>query len=264
MAIDVAVLLSAGRHLVSGRGRRAPGDARALKLALELLSEPRAVHAGDPATPSLRDYLGMGLDAVTVLDLPPEADPVPALIRHLETTPPDLVLAGCRAETGEDSGMVPYIIAEALGFAMVPGIVEIISIDDGAVRLLQALPRGQRRAITAPLPLVATVDMAAPAPRQNTFAIARRGRIHRVAAEAVSDSERAGWQTSPARQRPRRLGASISGLSAAERLSALTEAPAGAGQQLIGPTPDDAAQAIYYYLIEQRILPPPTGKEESP
>jgi electron transfer flavoprotein beta subunit len=263
VAIDVAVLLSAGRHPVSGRGRRAPGDARALELALEL-SKPRAIHAGDAATPSLRDYLGMGLDAVTVLDLPPEADPVPTLIRYLETTPPDLVLAGCRAETGEDSGMVPYIIAEALGFAMVPGVAEIISIDEGAVRLLQALPRGQRRAITAPLPLVATVDMAAPAPRQNTFAIARRGRIHRVAAEAVSDSERAGWEMRPARQRPRRLGTSISGLSAAERLSALTEAPAGAGRQLIEPTPDEAARAIYDYLIEQRILPPPANNEEAP
>jgi electron transfer flavoprotein beta subunit len=262
VAIDVAVLLSAGRHPVSGRVRRAPGDARALEMALRL-SPPRAIHGGDPAATVLRDYLGMGLDAVTVLDLPGDADPIPALIRHLEATPPDLILAGCRAENGEDSGMVPYIIAEALGFATVPGVVEIIAVDDGAVRLLQALPRGQRRAITAPLPLVATVDMAAPAPRQSAFATARRGRINTISAEAVSDSERAGWESRPARQRPRRLGVPISGLSAAERLSVLTEAPAGAGRQLIEPTPDEAARAIYDYLVEQSILPPLAGMKES-
>ena len=260
MAIDVAVLLSAGRHPVSGRGRRAPGDARALELALQL-SEPRVIHAGDPAMPSLREYFGMGLDAVTVLDLPSEADPVSALIRHLEAAQPDLLMTGCRAENGEDSGMVPYIVAEALGFAMVPGVAEIISINDGAVRLLQALPRGQRRAIIVPLPLVATIDMAAPPPRQSAFAMARRGRIDIVAAEAVSDGERAHWEKRPARRRPRRLGVPASGLSAAERLSALTDAPTGAGRQLVGPTPHEAAQAIYDYLIEQRILTPPAKAE---
>lgn len=266
MGIDVAVLLSAGRHPVSGRGRRAPGDARALEMALSL-SSPRAVHAGDPSAPMLRDYLGMGLDDITVLDLAPEADPAPALIGHLEAAPPDLLLAGGRAENGEDSAMVPYIVAEALGFALVPAVAEIVSIDDGTVRLLQALPRGRRRAITAPLPLVATVDRAAPAPRQSAFAKARRGRIDIVAADAPTDSDRAAWQVRPARQRPRRLGGQVSGLSAAERLSALTDVPAGSGRQLIEPTPHEAAQAIYDYLVEQRILTPPATaetKDQSP
>ncbi len=260
MAIDVAVLLSAGRHPVSGRGRRAPGDHRALEMALGL-SLPRAIHAGDPSAPMLGDYLGMGLDGVTVLDVPSDADPVPAFISYLEAAPPDLLLAGCRAENGEDSAMVPYIIAEALGFAMVPAVAEIVSIDDGSARLLQALPRGQRRAITAPLPLVATVDRAAPPPRQSAFAKARRGRIDIIDAVAPTDIDRATWQVRPARQRPRRLGTQVSSLSAAERLSALTDVPAGTGRQLVEPTPGEAAQAIYDYLIEQRILTPPAKSE---
>ena len=63
MAIDVAVLLSVGRHPASLRNRAAAADARALELALRLGDgvRIRALHAGDPAEPALRDYLAMGI-----------------------------------------------------------------------------------------------------------------------------------------------------------------------------------------------------------
>ena len=72
MPLDVAILLSIGRHPASGRSRRADLDARALDLALRLGPEVRlhAIHAGDPAEPALADYLGMGLETLTVLRQP--------------------------------------------------------------------------------------------------------------------------------------------------------------------------------------------------
>jgi electron transfer flavoprotein alpha/beta subunit len=52
MPLDVAVLLSVGRHPASGRSRRADLDARALELALRLGNSVRlhAIHAGDPGS----------------------------------------------------------------------------------------------------------------------------------------------------------------------------------------------------------------------
>jgi len=73
--VDIAVLLSVGRHPASGRARRADLDARALELALGLADTARvhAIHAGDPQEPALREYLGMGIGRLTVL--PPWLQP---------------------------------------------------------------------------------------------------------------------------------------------------------------------------------------------
>ena len=106
MTFEVAVLLSVGRHPASGRARRAELDSRALELALRLAAASagdgapvrvHAVHAGSPAEPALRDYLGMGVERLTVLDIPASADPLAPLIAHLAARRPSLVLAGMRA-----------------------------------------------------------------------------------------------------------------------------------------------------------------------
>ncbi len=257
MAVDVAVLVSVGRHPASQRARRAPADARALELALRLAGPGVcAIHAGDPASPALRDYLGMGLARISVLDLPPEADPVPALVDHLAKTRPDMVFAGVRAESGEDSGLVPYLVAEALGCALVPGIADVVMLGDGVARVLQALPRGQRRAITAPLPLVATVDTAAPPPRQSAFARARRGAIEIIPAEAIRDEARDKWDPRPAR--PRAAGSSGAGDPAA----VAPGTSADRGRLLVAPTPGEAAQAIYDYLVGEGILASPASRRD--
>ena len=62
MTLNVAILVSAGAHSLSGRPRRADLDARAIELALRLSpSAPlHVVHAGDPKEAALRDYLGAG------------------------------------------------------------------------------------------------------------------------------------------------------------------------------------------------------------
>jgi electron transfer flavoprotein beta subunit len=251
--ISVAVLLSVGRHPASGRARRAPLDARALEMALGMGdADISAVHAGDPAEPALRDYLGMGLAKLTVLSLPQGGDPVPALSAHLAQRPPDVVLCGSRAESGEDSGMMPYLIAQALGCAVVADVAAL-SITDGKASLIQALARGKRRLIETRLPVVAAVNAAAPAARQSAFARARRGVIETVAAEASADAFLADYDIRPWRRRPKRMRLAVAG-SAADRLKAMTETKSGEGAVMIHPPAEEAARAIYDYLTSKRII----------
>ncbi|MEX1205848.1 MAG: electron transfer flavoprotein subunit beta [Dongiaceae bacterium] len=261
MVLDVAVLVSVGRHPASGRPRRADLDARAIELALALPFGPSAdnirlhvIHAGNPAEPALRDYLGMGTDSLTALEIPAEADPLPVLVEHLRRLRPGLVLTGGKAEAGPGSGFLPYALAAALDYAVAPAVVAI-DLDTDRARLLQALPRGRRRALEAALPLLATVDRAASRARLAAYGPARRGRIETLPGAAETDPWRAAWREQPARPRPKRLRAAAGG-SAADRLRALAETPAGRGQLLIDPAPDAAARAIRDYLVAEGILRP--------
>lgn len=251
--VKVAVLLSVGRHPASGRARRAPLDARALEMALSLgRAEIDALHAGPADEPALRDYLGMGLEKLTVLTTPKGSDPVPALTAQLAQRMPDVILCGGRAEGGEDSGMVPYLIAQALGCAMVADVAAL-NIADGKASLTQGLPRGKRRLIETRLPVVAAVNAAAPAPRQSAFARARRGIIETIAADAPADTILDAYEIRPWRPRAKRMRLASAG-SAADRLKAMTETKAGDGTVMIRPSADEAARAIYDYLIEKRII----------
>jgi electron transfer flavoprotein beta subunit len=257
MPLDVAVLLSIGRHPASGRSRRADLDARALELALRLGRETRlhAIHAGEPGEPALADYLGMGLESLTVLRQPPGADVLPALAAHLMGLRPALVFAGIAAETGEGSGMLPYLLAQKLEAALLPAIAET-ALAGAGIAALQALPRGRRRRLAAGLPALITADRAAPAGRQSAFARARAGRIVTNEMPAVP---RGGGDLRevPARPKPKRLKIAAGG-NAAERLRAATEMQAGRGQLLVQPAPEAAAEAIFDYLVKEGILSPPT------
>ncbi|MDX1655267.1 MAG: electron transfer flavoprotein subunit beta [Candidatus Competibacteraceae bacterium] len=255
MALEIAVLVSVGRHPATDRPRRAVNDSRALELALRL-AESRGgrvhlIHAGDPHEPALRDYLGMGVAAMTVLEVAEGHDVVPALVEHLKQLKPQLVLTGLRAEHGVAGGLLPYVLAAGLEYPVAAGIVAVELEGEGA-RLAQALPRGKRRALGLPLPLVATVDQAGPTPRQSAYARGRRGRIQRVEAAPVPVAE-AGWEERPARKRPKRLKL-LAGATAAERLNAAKSMQAGKGKLLVDPPPEEAAQAIYDYLVEEGIL----------
>lgn len=243
----IAVLLSCGCHPVSGRPRMNPGCARAAELALTAAAalapgaELHALHVGDPANPALRDYLGLGLDRLTVLDPGGDCDALPLLARTLATLRPRLILCGDRAETGEGSGMLPYALAAQLGLPVLAGLVET----DGRTALQQAAPRVlNRHALDRAAVLVAAPQ--APPARPMAFARARAGRIEILPVAGTPDPLLAAVETRPARTRPRRIaGAGHPGTG---------HGSAGSGPALTGLDPEQAAARIADFLQQHGLI----------
>ncbi|QEY60864.1 electron transfer flavoprotein subunit beta [Metapseudomonas lalkuanensis] len=254
-ALKIVSLVSIGAHPTSGRARRADQDARAVELGLRLAGPRlRVVHAGNPREEALRAYLGMGLDELIVLEQGPQDDALPPLGDFLRESGAQLVLTGSQAETGEGSGMLPYLLAERLGWPLVVGLAEVEKVDNGVAQVLQALPRGQRRRLKVRLPFVACVDNAAPTARQSAFGPARRGRIEAEDVELVEDVLFAEAQLQPARPRPKRLKV-IKAKTGAERMKAATaKASGGGGQVLKDVSPQAGAEAIFKLLLEEGVL----------
>lgn len=247
----IAVLLSAGRHGVSGRAAPVPVELQAIRLARDLAATTGAeilgLHAGVDAGP-VEDALGHGLERLVRLAVGAPDDPLPSLAAALAAGAFDLVLAGRSGEGGEDSGLLPYVLAHALGLpivadacALAPGAAA------GTLDLEQALPRGARRRLVVRLPALVTIHPAAPAPLPFSFAGRRRGNLEtrpglstpRAAAEV---------EERPYRPRPKLIAKSAAGASAAERLKAATEAASGGGRLLVDPAPDEAAREILAFL----------------
>ena len=253
--LQVITLVSVGAHPTSGRPRRAEQDARAVELGLRLAGERlQVLHAGDADAEALRSYLGMGLGELGVLQQSAEDDALPELADYLSDCGAQLVLTGTQAETGEGSGMLPYLLAERLGWPLVVGLVEVEQVDHGIAQVLQALPRGQRRRLRVRLPFLASVDNAAPVARQSAFGPARRGNLEALPAATQADPLLVAGQFQPARPRPKRLKV-IKAKTGAERMKAATaKAAGGSGQVLKDVSPEAGAEAIFNLLIEEGVL----------
>lgn len=253
--LNIVTLVSIGAHPASGRARRAEQDARAVELGLRLAGRRlQVLHAGNPQDEALRSYLGMGLDELAVLEQPAGADALPALVDYLGGAGAQLVLTGSQAETGEGSGMLPFLLAERLGWPLVVGLAEVEKVEGGSAQVLQALPRGQRRRLKVRLPFVASVDNAAPVARQSAFGPARRGFIEAHEVEVVEDDLLAASSLQPARPRPKRLKV-IKAKTGAERMKAATaKASGGTGQVLKDLAPEAGAEAIFKLLREEGVI----------
>lgn len=257
--LKIVTLISVGQHPQSGRVRRADQDSRAVELGLTMASHFPAIdtfevlHAGDPAEPGLRSYAGMGLSSVKVLELDPAADAVAPLSEQLKQGA-DIVLTGVRAESGEGSGMLPYQVAERLGWPIVPRVADIVAIEAGVAEVLQALPRGQRRLLKVRLPFIASVDSAAPAARQNAFGPAQRAVIDVTVVHAQTDSLRQSWDETAAKKRPKRLKV-VKAKTAAERFKAATAKSQSEGGRIMKQeSAEEQAEAIFDLLIEEGVL----------
>ncbi|MFB9133672.1 electron transfer flavoprotein subunit beta [Vibrio olivae] len=254
--LDVRVLVSIGLHPSSQRARRAETDARAVELGLNL--QPgilEVLHAGNPYDATLRSYAGMGLESLRVIEQREQDDALESLLHYLAADVPDVILTGVRAERGESSGMMPYLLAEHLGCTVVSGITEILSIEKGVAEVLQAQPRGQRRKLKVPLPFIASVDMAAKEPRQSAFGPGQRAQIdHSMTEASITDAQQAEWQVSPARNRPKRLKV-VKAKSAADRLKAATQKSSGDEGKVLRDLPaKEMAQAVFDLLLEEGVV----------
>ena len=253
-SLDIVSLISIGQHPQSGRVRRAEQDGRAVELGMNLAEKHTVLHAGDPLQQALRSYAGMGLSDVQVLDLGPSADAVPALVEYLQDHRPDIVLTGVRAESGESSGMVPYLLAEKLNWPVVARVADIVSVENGVAELLLALPRGQRRALKVPLPFVATIDNAAPEARQSAYGPGRRAQIESLDAVVEDDQVRGEWAEAKAKPRPKRLKV-VKAKTAAERFKAATAKPQGESGKVLKDMPAaEQAREIFDLLLEEKVI----------
>lgn len=255
--VKIAVLVSIGINPVSRRERRAKCDAQALELALRMREsdsncEILVVHAGDPDNRVLKDYLGMGIDRIEVLQLEMQADPSLALADYLQQQQPDLVLTGHCAESGESSGSLPYVIAEKLAHPIVSSVMDL-DLRGANVKLLQALPKGQRRNLGGSLPLVATVSPSAPVPRPTAYGRGLKGQLVIHQLHSLDKPNSGEWIKQQARKRPKRLKLMVGG-SAAERLAQATELQEKGGELMVQPTPEQAAGAIFEFLVKEGLL----------
>ncbi|MGI4861213.1 MAG: electron transfer flavoprotein subunit beta/FixA family protein [Janthinobacterium lividum] len=264
-----AVVVSVGRHPVSGTARYSRNDAAALALGLALGKQHGArvdvLHAGDAQNPALREYLALGAAQLDVLDMTSASGSacVEALAARLRGY--DLVLTGTRAEDGIGSGMLPYHLAASLALPLLNDAVDV-DIADGVAQVRQFLPKGLRRRLAASLPVLITVHpLANVAPR---FAYARigAGRIDSAppgASPGMKTDAEAGvlpasapdevWQWRPVRTKPVRLAAAEKRGGHARMHSATTTESRG-GSVVNDGSPVEKAQVILAYLREHRLV----------
>jgi electron transfer flavoprotein beta subunit len=251
-SMKIAVLVSTGRHPVSGAARYSRNDAAALTIAMSIAKEQGAhldvLHAGDPADPALQEYLALGAPKVEVLNT--QGDACAALAQRLAGY--DLVMTGTRAEGAYDSGTLPYKLADALNLALLGSAVDVELKPEG-VEVRQFMPKGLRRRVRASLPALVAVHPLANATPRYAYARMREGHVAPVAATAPADGERAAWSIGPIAAKPKKLAAPEKRTGHARMLSATTTESRG-GSVVIEGSSVEKAQVILAYLREHQLV----------
>lgn len=246
----IAVLVSAGRHPVSGASRYCRNDGLALTLALQLAdtvsAQTEVLHAGDANNPALLDYLALGAKQICVL--PETADIVPALASQLAQT--DLIITGIRAENGEDSGLLPYLLAAALDRPVIANVLSI-NVTEHGVEVLQFLPKGKRRRIAVQLPAVIAVHPLANAELRYAYARQTMGVIDQIESTSTTTTPHT-WKHEPARK-PIKFKAQEKKAGHARMLSAIASESKG-GTVVIEGNHVEKAQVILTYLREHHLV----------
>ena len=114
---------------------------------------------------------------------------------------PDLIITGNKGIGGEDSGLIPYFLAEDLGYNIVANVCDI-EVKPDNLTLLVALPSGKRRRVSAPIHLMITVSPSVIIARQSSYARSVRGTINIIPANSEIDKVRTQWIIKPAKGRP--------------------------------------------------------------
>ena len=248
---EIAVLVSAGRHPVSGKPRHCHNDSLALALGLNLASNVKVLHAGTPSNPALQDYLALGATQIDVI--PNSGDMIENLAAQLTDT--SLILTGTRAENGEDSGLLPYLLAARLGLPLVADALTITPHDnqlqEQQLEILQFLPKGQRRRVLVSLPAVVAVHPSAAIALHFVHARKNLGNINTLTA-GNTKAKFPQWSAQPARK-PIKLVAQTA-QTGHERLMAAISNKAKGGTVVNEGNNVEKAQVILRYLREHQLI----------
>jgi electron transfer flavoprotein beta subunit len=253
----IASLVSAGLHPVSGEPRHCRNDSLAMTLGLELAESASAqikvLHAGDKNNSALLDYLALGAKRVDVIPVAANESIVDSLAASLTNT--DLILTGSRAENGEDSGLLPYLLATKLGIPLIANALAIKPIVNG-VEVLQFLPKGKRRNVTVQLPAVVVVHPLAPAALRFAYAQQMSGQIIEKATSHHSSTDMGNhmqWHLEPATRKPNKLKSRENKSGYARMLSATVSENKG-GAVVNEGSSVEKAQVVLAYLREHHLI----------
>jgi electron transfer flavoprotein beta subunit len=253
---NIAALVSIGLHPNSGEARHCRNDSLAMTIALNLAEDTTAqiqvLHAGDAQNPALADYLALGAQQIEVIET--ESDIVENLAANLKSS--DLILTGSHAESGQASGLLPYLLAQKLNLPLVANALEIKLVVDKA-EILQFLPKGKRRLVSLKLPAVVVVHPLADVDLRYAFAQKIAGKIVALPAiqpalkpENVSKIE---TQSKLANRKPIKLKA-LEHKTGHERLLAAISSENKGGAVVNEGNSVEKAQVILDYLREHRLV----------
>lgn len=247
MSLRLSLLVSIGRNPVSGAPRACRNDVAALDIARSLPGDLTVLHAGRADNPGLADYLAYGAGRIEVVPATPESDIVAALADRLGAT--DLILCGSRAEDGEESGMLPYLVAERLKLPLVNHALSV-SADGDHVEIVQFLPKGARRQVRVALPAVICIHPMALAKPLYAFARKRAGTI--VEGTPAAGMRASPWKTEPSTRAPVKFRAHKKEAGHSRMTAAIAPANKG-GEVLTEGSVAEKAQAILAYLRRHRL-----------
>ena len=250
---QVAVLISLARHPKSGRLMLSPNDARALAVAKEMADDVRLIHVGETAHAlTLRQYLGLGFPSLELIEMTDGADICEVLISYLQKDAPKVILTGLYALGQEDTGLVPYMLAEALSRPLVD---RVLSVDTASNTAQQFLPRGQRRQLSLPERAILTISDKAPLTLEYVARRASEGLIHEVPSQRESVASVWSDQWVRESRRPGRRRLTIKSQAHGwDRFTKRLASPGGGGE-VIKNDLERSVDRVLEVLAEKKLLP---------
>ena len=252
----IAALVSIGQHPNNGAARHCRNDSLAMTIGLNLAeattTKMQILHAGKPDNSALQDYLALGAQQIEVIET--ESDIVENIAANLENT--DLILTGSLAESGDTSGLLPYLLAAKLNLPLVANALEIRPVADG-IEILQFLPKGKRRLVQVKLPAVVVVHPLADVDLHYAFAQKITGKI--VSLPAIQpalypeNSNKIATPNMIINRKPIKLKAPEHKTGLERLLAAITSENKG-GTVVNEGNSVEKAQVILNYLREHRLV----------
>lgn len=251
----ITVLVSTGRHPTSGVPRHCRNDSLALTIGVDLSQTKAAdlevLHAGNANNPALKDYLALGADQINVIPTEPDSDIVDSFAERLGDA--DLILAGSRAENGQDSGLLPYLLAEKLNIPIIANALELKQEGD-KLEVMQFFPKGKRRRVAVTLPAIIAIHPLAAIELRYAYVRQQQGKIIALTKPAhVAAESHLQWNIAPKLRKPIKLKAPEN-LTGHERLLAAITSKNKGGTVVNDGNCVEKAQVILSYLREHQLI----------